>query len=189
AVGDDVASFFRRLADEDCDAAARLADGVTRFPVLGDDFLGFHLLTELGRGAFGRVYLARQGALADRLVALKVSPDAGGESQALAQLHHTHVVPVYSVHRAGPVQAVCMPFTGSLTLADVLREIQKGSEVPSTGNELAAMIRQRPRRAGVPRADVACTPPIRTRNYVQALLCIGGRLPPPFPPPPPPAPP
>ena len=74
-------------------------------------FLGFRLCSELGRDAFGRVFLAQQGDLADRPVALKVSADVAGESHVLARLQHTNVVPIFSVHRRGPLQAVCMPFS------------------------------------------------------------------------------
>ena len=88
----------------------RLTEGLVAFPEAGQEFLGFHLIGELGRGAFGRVYLAQQGDLADRLVALKVSTGCFAESQKLARLQHTHIVPVYSFHRAGPLQAVVMPY-------------------------------------------------------------------------------
>src|SRR4051794_30602537 len=38
--------------------------GPATMPEVGGEFLGFRLIGELGRGAFGRVYLARQGDLA-----------------------------------------------------------------------------------------------------------------------------
>ena len=93
-------------------------------PEVGRPFLGFYLLAELGRGTFGRVYLARQGDLADRYVALKVSADLAGESQTLARLQHTNIVPIYSAHRADWFQAVCMPFFGVTTLAHLLRRFR-----------------------------------------------------------------
>lgn len=92
-------------------------------PAVGERFLEFDLVDELGRGTFGRVYLARQGGLAERLVALKVTRAAGAESQHLARLQHTNIVPIYSVHRAGDWQAVCMPYFGRTTLADALRKL------------------------------------------------------------------
>src|SRR5437870_223846 len=82
------------------------------FPPPGATFLGFQLVEELGRGAFGRVYLAHQGELGGRAVALKVARDIFGESQKLAQLQHSNIVPIYSYHRVGPLQAVCMPYFG-----------------------------------------------------------------------------
>src|SRR5262249_50959929 len=80
------ARLFQEVHDTDPQAAERLATAITSFPEPGSEFLGFHLLAELGRGAFGRVYLARQGDLANRFVSLKLSTDLFGESQTLAQL-------------------------------------------------------------------------------------------------------
>jgi tetratricopeptide (TPR) repeat protein len=63
-----------------------------------DERLGdFQLLAELGRGALGCVFLARQPALADRPVVLKVTPCTGEEHLSLARLQHTHIVPLYAV--------------------------------------------------------------------------------------------
>jgi serine/threonine protein kinase/tetratricopeptide (TPR) repeat protein len=90
-------------------------------PDVGDEFQGFRLVEELGRGTFGRVFLAHQAALAGRPVALKVTLRPSREPERLARLQHTNVVPVYSVHAAGPIQLICMPFLGRRTLADVLR--------------------------------------------------------------------
>src|SRR5262245_23467759 len=45
----------------------------SRWPEPGGAFLGFQLLQELGRGAFARVFLAREPAVGGRLVAVKVS--------------------------------------------------------------------------------------------------------------------
>src|SRR5207249_12003510 len=109
----DHARLFLDLHRSDPQAAHRLAMALTVMPDVGTEFLGFRLVGELGRGALGRVYLAQQGELANRQVVLKVSPDVSGESQTLAQLQHTNVVPIYSVHRAEPLQAVCMPYFGA----------------------------------------------------------------------------
>ncbi len=114
-----------------------------RFPEVGSDFLGFQLVDELGRGAFGRVYLARQADLAERLVALKISSEVQAESHFLARLQHTHIVPVYSVHRAGLLQAVCMPYFGSATLADILRDLNQRKTPPQSGKGLVSTIQDR----------------------------------------------
>jgi serine/threonine protein kinase/Tfp pilus assembly protein PilF len=114
-----------------------------RFPEADSDFCGFHLVGELGRGAFGRVYLARQNDLAGRLVALKVSTQDKTEPHVLARLQHTHIVPVYSVHRAGPLQAVCMPYFGSATLADALRDLNQRKSPPESGKGLVSTIQDR----------------------------------------------
>src|SRR2546428_1620333 len=109
----------------------------------GDSFLGFKLVGELGRGAFARVFLARQGDLADRPVVLKVSASFRDESQTLAQLQHTNIVPVYSIHRANPFQAVCMPYFGATTLADILDHLQGGKSLPASGKLLVSTVNGR----------------------------------------------
>ncbi|SPZ41225.1 serine/threonine protein kinase [Rhodococcus wratislaviensis] len=54
----------------------------------------FDLMTGLGRGAFARVFLARQRSL-QRLVAVKISQDRGTEPQTLAQFDHDYIVRVF----------------------------------------------------------------------------------------------
>lgn len=111
------------------------------FPKVGDEFLGFQLIGELGRGAFGIVYLAEQEGLANRTVALKVSKNLFGESQTLAQLQHTNIVPIYSVHAEPPFQAVCMPYFGRTTLADVLKVLRGNATLPESGLGLLSTLR------------------------------------------------
>jgi serine/threonine protein kinase/Tfp pilus assembly protein PilF len=129
----------------------------TRLPNVGEEFLGFQLVSELGRGAIGCVYLARQAALADRLVALKVAPASLGESQTLAQLQHTHIVPIYSVHTAGSLQAVCMPYFGRTTLADVLHDLAARPSLPQSGVELLSTLHDLGPAAGTDTASLAST--------------------------------
>jgi eukaryotic-like serine/threonine-protein kinase len=78
------AEFFRAMHVADPEAAGRLAQSLTAMPEVGTKFLGFQLIEELGKGAFGTVYLAEQGDLANRPVALKVATDILGESRTLA---------------------------------------------------------------------------------------------------------
>src|SRR5438105_3937654 len=84
--------------------------GYPTLPAVGSHFLGFRLIAVLGRGAFGQVYLAEQDDLAHRFVTVKIAKDIFGESQMLAQLQHTHIVPIYSIHRTDAFQVVCMPY-------------------------------------------------------------------------------
>lgn len=104
----------------------------TEFPRAGITFLGFELVSELGTGAFGKVFLARQLALAGRPVALKVTTRPTTEPEQLAKLHHTNIVPIYSVHDAAPLQAVCMPYLGARTLADVVGPYRSTGIYPAT---------------------------------------------------------
>ena len=87
--------------------------------MIAEAFPEFEPVEELGKGAFGRVFLARQRNLAGRLVVIKITSDTTTEPERLARLQHTNIVPVYSVHRTDDWQAICMPFFGRRTLRDV----------------------------------------------------------------------
>ena len=117
-------ALFRAMYRRDPAAADRLARAVHSWPDVGDQFCGFRLVAELGRGAFGRVFLAQQAELADRPVALKVVCDIRGEAQHLARLQHTNVMPIYSVHASEPFHALCMPSFGGTTLDRLLADRQ-----------------------------------------------------------------
>jgi serine/threonine protein kinase/tetratricopeptide (TPR) repeat protein len=182
--------------------AQRLAQAALAMPEVGTEFLGFRLIQEVGKGAFARVYLAHQGDLADRLVIVKVSPIFDDESQTLAQLQHTNVVPIYSIHRASPLQAVCMPFFGLTTLAHILREIKEGDSLPESGKSLVSTLVNRNSTAQVKKAakfaqpverktsetsetsevsesqrrSTAILEKLKTLSYVEAVLWMAARL-------------
>jgi serine/threonine protein kinase/tetratricopeptide (TPR) repeat protein len=121
------------------------SDGIhwdLRLPEAGEEVFGFRLCRELGRGAFARVFQAEQADLAGRPVVLKVSAIEGTEPQTLAQLQHTHIVPIYSVHedlRAG-LRAVCMPYFGGASLSSVLTGLWAECALPQRGRELVAAL-------------------------------------------------
>jgi serine/threonine protein kinase/tetratricopeptide (TPR) repeat protein len=118
-------------------------DATTGLPEVGGEFLKFRLINELGRGAFSKVYLARQGKLADRPVVLKISPRLDGEPRVLAQLQHTNIVPIYSIHRVGWLQAVCMPYFGSTTLKEVYEDLEGQEVLPQSGLGLISTLYNR----------------------------------------------
>jgi hypothetical protein len=92
------------------------------WPAVGEEFLGFPLLQELGSGAFANVYLATEPLLSHRLVALKVSLQGMQEAERLGKLQHPNIVPIYRVEQDpdSGLTAVCMPYLGRATLCDVL---------------------------------------------------------------------
>jgi serine/threonine protein kinase/tetratricopeptide (TPR) repeat protein len=115
--------------------------GQAQLPVLpgvGEEVFGFHLGHELGRGAFGCVFLAEQANLARRAVVLKVSGIEGSEPETLAQLQHTHIVPIHSVHEDAVrgLRAVCMPYFGGASLSRVLQVLWKEDSRPKQGKSL-----------------------------------------------------
>jgi serine/threonine protein kinase/predicted Zn-dependent protease len=173
-------------------------------PKVGDRFLGFDLTDELGRGGFGRVFLAEQRDLADRPVALKVMIGGDAESHHLARLQHTNIMPIYSAHREGQLAAVCMPFLGRATLGDLCTSVRSRRQLPASGGHLVSTLFSRrdgtrsPRPADDTRVDshrhaaardqagspTAPSPegptPALTHlsalSYVDAVLWIGGRV-------------
>ncbi len=114
-------------------APPRSAPSEIELENIAQDLPGFQILGELGRGAFSLVYLARQLDLANRLVVLKVSTESFAEADKMAQLQHAHIVPIYSVHRAGKYFAVCMPFFGATTVADLIAKLADSQGLPLTG--------------------------------------------------------
>ncbi len=116
----------------------------TRWPDPPQEFCGFHLTEELGQGAIGRVYLAKQASIADRTVVLKVSKGGSREAQLQGRLQHANVVPVYSVDldAASGLGAVCMPFHGRATFEDVLDQIDCEQRPPKSAKCFAHTVRR-----------------------------------------------
>ncbi|MCE9546720.1 MAG: serine/threonine protein kinase [Planctomycetia bacterium] len=96
----------------------------------------FRLLREIGRGGMGVVYEAEQMSLRRR-VALKVLPLAAAldprqlerfrlEAQAAAHLHHSNIVPVYSVGCERGVYYFAMQYIEGRSLAEVIAELAAG---------------------------------------------------------------
>jgi serine/threonine protein kinase len=99
---------------------------------------GYKLLKELGRGAMGAVYLARQLSL-DRNVALKLIQAQWAqnpvfiarftrEAYAAAQLTHHNVVQIYDLGVEAEINFFSMEFVKGISLADLVA--QKGQLEP-----------------------------------------------------------
>ncbi|HEY4263497.1 MAG TPA: serine/threonine-protein kinase [Schlesneria sp.] len=111
------------------------------------DYGDYELLEELGRGGMGVVYKARQKKL-DRIVALKMilrgdlaSPaDLArfrAEAEAAAQLHHSHIVPVYEVGEIDGRPFFSMKLIEGTTLA---RKLLDGPQPSRAAAEMLAPI-------------------------------------------------
>lgn len=106
----------------------------------GQRVLDFAIVGELGRGAFSRVYLAKQISLSERPVVLKVSSVRLREAERLARLQHTNIVPVYSVHDYQKYSVLCMPWFGSTTLKDVIRSLRPEQSMPTSDSRLTGQM-------------------------------------------------
>jgi serine/threonine protein kinase/lipoprotein NlpI len=154
----------------------------TRLPELGDCLFGFRLRRELGRGAFARVYEAEQIDLAGRPVVLKVSRIEGTEPQTLAQLQHTHIVPIFSLHEdaAAGLRAVCMPYFGGASLGQVVQTMSSATSRPKRGQEvldtLGAVANPPPQNQPAETGDQTPRAILGRLGYVEATVWIGARL-------------
>jgi serine/threonine protein kinase/Tfp pilus assembly protein PilF len=147
-----------------------------RWPQTGDEvFYGFRLLQELGRGAFARVFLARERAVGGRLVAVKVSLHPDNEADTLGKLRHPNVVPIYSTQNDSGTgfSVVCMPFLGSATLGDALEYLATMKRRPAGADALLDAARDKRWQAdGAPPAARV----YRSGRFVDGVLHIGERL-------------
>ncbi|HEY7156911.1 MAG TPA: protein kinase [Gemmataceae bacterium] len=123
------------LAQLSSSAASARSPGRT---VVGEEMGGtlgdFRLLREVGRGGMGLVYEAEQVSLRRR-VALKVLPFAAtmdarhlqrfhNEAQAAACLHHTNIVPVFSVGCERGIHFYAMQFIDGQPLSEIIRQLR-----------------------------------------------------------------
>jgi len=110
-------------------------------PRAGQTIEDFELLQELGRGAMGVVFLARQISL-DRRVALKISKNIGDEAQTMASLEHRHIVQVFSeaVTAEGQQRLLCMQFVPGVTLEKVIQKLRAHSATPMNGRRFIDIV-------------------------------------------------
>src|SRR5262249_39835325 len=125
---------------------------------------------------------AQQKQLAARPVVAKVSAIEGNEPQTLAQLQHTHIVPIYSVHeepRAG-LRLVCMPYFGGATLSQGVQKLEANTHLPTQGKQTVAALAA-VSSPGLPAEKTAPTdcgalPLLARLSYVNAAAWIVARL-------------
>ena len=139
-------TFLNAAAGQLAATAHDLVDPTAAGPqLLGD----YRLLREIGRGGMGVVYEAEQLSLGRR-VAVKVLPMAAAldarqlqrfrnEAQAAAQLHHTHIVPVYAVGCERSVHYYAMQLIDGQSLADVIADL-KAEAIPEESKSGASLI-------------------------------------------------
>jgi serine/threonine protein kinase/Tfp pilus assembly protein PilF len=152
----------------------------------GGEWVGdFRLLSEIGRGGSGRVFVATQASLGHRPVVVKISRCQGDEHLCLARLQHTHIVPLLSVYD-DPDQAqrvLCMPYFGGLSLAEVLVQLAGGpnsshTEERRTGRRIRELLDIA--RVEAPVALTCGRNPaaqfLDNASYVQAVAWMGACL-------------
>ena len=156
-----------------------LMPGEVDWPETGQAFQGFHILGELGRGAFARVFLAQEVALGNRLVAVKVSTDGAGEAEILGRLQHPNIVPVYSVQEDAEtgLSFVCMPYLGRTTLCDLLDRLFGQKTKPVKARSILEALRVDAEEFPAA-SDETCTvdPKLRSGSFVDGAVHLGRQL-------------
>ena len=118
-------------ADQEAEEASDpFAIRTARIPMVGRTLGHYHILTKIGSGGMGDVYLAHDLTL-NRKVALKILPPelADNESlrarfereaKAIATLNHPNIVTIHSVEEVEGVHFITMELVKGTTLAELL---------------------------------------------------------------------
>lgn len=143
---------------------------------IGDHIDDFYLMSPLGSGAFGSVFLARQVSM-QRLVALKISSDRGTEGQTLAQLDHPNIVRVYDQVRLPDqrLRLLYMQFAAGGTLQAVIRKSRMVDR--KTGRIISDCVTDALNHTGVlPSDSVSLTSGLRKESWPEVVCHIGREL-------------
>jgi serine/threonine protein kinase/Flp pilus assembly protein TadD len=168
---------LRRLVEvhRELEANPNLLKSLERWPAPGDCFQGFQLEQELGRGAFARVFLAREVEIGNRQVVVKVSLHADDEIGTIGKLKHPNVVEIHSASKGNQAgfAVVCMPFLGGATLLSVIESIAAKKTLPTRADFLlnAAHDDRFPAESADPPVRA-----LRRGNYLDGVLYIGERM-------------
>jgi len=151
--------------------------GILPWPEPGSRFLQFDLIAELGRGTFGRVFLAKEPSLGNRRIVVKVAPRGGEEAEILGRLRHSNIVPIYSLQEddATGLAAFCMPYLGRATLCDILDRVFLDARPPSRAKKILEAIETVNQDAELlesPRPDGI----LRNGSYVDGVVHLGAQL-------------
>jgi WD40 repeat protein len=138
-LADEIRELFPALveveqAEEDQPQRPGAAETAVALPPL-EQVGDYRVVREIGRGGMGIVYEAEQVSLGRR-VALKVLPRQVSqdlktlarfrrEARSAAQLHHTNIVPVFEVGKAGEVSYYAMQFIQGQGLDTVIDELRR----------------------------------------------------------------
>ncbi|MCG8583097.1 MAG: serine/threonine protein kinase [Pirellulales bacterium] len=144
----------------------------------GEKLDDFSLLTQLGKGAFANVFLARQESM-QRLVALKVSADQGTEPQTLAQLDHPHIVRVYDQRVVADrrLRLLYMKYVAGGTLQEAIEWSKQYPREQLQGAALVEAVDQAlDRRGESPPVGSAARQALKKSNWWKAVCRLSADL-------------
>lgn len=115
----------------------------------------YQVLSSIGRGGMGEVFLAYDTICGRRLALKRIRPDLADhpqihrrfmkEARITSQLTHPAIIPIYSIHGEQNLTYYTMPFVEGSTLKQILRktrqEEKKGGKPESVGGSIPALTR------------------------------------------------
>src|SRR5262245_20681718 len=151
------------------------------WPDAGQRVGDFGLLRQLGKGAFGRVFLALEEPTT-RHVVVKVSKQKCDEAKVLGKVGHKNVVSVLSAPHdlVSGLYLIVMPFHGSATLEDLLElayPLNKGKSQPPRRADIVLTAARRNHHPQDPTADdLRPEPFLKRAGFIDGIIWLGIRL-------------
>jgi eukaryotic-like serine/threonine-protein kinase len=161
-------------------SSASKRSGPGSWPEPGGRVGDFNLLRQLGKGAFGRVFLALEETTA-RHVVVKVSKQKCDEAKVLGRLGHRNVVSVLSAPHdlVSGLYLVVMPYLGSATLEDLLElayPLKKRDARPRSADVIIRAARRNLQSKDPVPEDLRPEPFLSRAGFVDGIVWLGVRV-------------
>jgi serine/threonine protein kinase len=138
----------------------------------------FDLRTDLGTGALGRVFLARQRSM-QRLVAVRFSAGASDVPRTMAQLDHPHIVRVFDQRvpaDSAALRLVYMQYMPGGTALGVLAERRRSLETAGGTRLLRAVDAAMEAKGEIRQTDSSVRADIAALSWPETVAWVGRRL-------------
>ncbi|WP_280431900.1 serine/threonine-protein kinase [Nocardia brasiliensis] len=138
----------------------------------------FDLLTDLGAGVLGRVFLARQRSM-QRLVAVRLSAGRASAPQTMAQLDHAHIVRVFDQRvllEAATPRLVYMQYLPGGTALGVLEQRRRYPESDGGTVLLRAVDAAMEAKGEIRPSDSSVRAEIAALSWPETVAWVGRRL-------------
>ena len=142
---------------------------------VGETIQDFQLILELGRGAFARVFLARQVSM-QRVVALKISGQRSVESPLLCQLDHPNIVRVYDERCADGLTLLYMQYIPGNSLRQIIQAAHTTSRTLWTGSHYVEQIATTLRSRGETPTQLESNNTLAHLTWGETVAWIGARI-------------
>jgi eukaryotic-like serine/threonine-protein kinase len=155
--------------------------GGPSWPEPGGKVGDFNLLRQLGKGAFGRVFLALEEPTT-RHVVVKISRQKCDEAKVLGRLGHRNVVAVLSAPRdlLSGLYLIVMPYDGSSTFEDLLElayPLRKGgADRPKSARVIIEAAHRNLQPADPVPSDQKADPFLERAGFIDGVVWLGVRL-------------